>query len=105
MDNITFDSRKEAARYRQLKLLRDAGQISNLEIKPRFYLHINGRPIKIRSKGCPGGRRTSYTADFKYVDNHTGGQVVEDTKGFDTPASRFRRAVVEAQYGIEIQLI
>ncbi len=105
VDGITFDSGREAKRYRELKMLKAAGQIISLEIKPRFYLHINGRAIKIRSKGYPNGRRTSYTADFRYLDTHTNETVVEDTKGYDTAASRFRRAVVEAQYGIEITLI
>lgn len=110
VDGITFDSRKEARRYRDLKLLEAAGEISNIELQPNYPLSIlqpNGTylDVKIRSAGYPNGRRASYTADFRYQDKRSGRQIVEDVKGMDTTASRLRRAVVEAIYGIEIGLI
>lgn len=110
VDGVTFDSRREARRYRELKMLRDLGAIANIELQPNYPLKIlrpdgTYRDVKIRSTGYPNGRRTSYTADFRYQDLETGCQIVEDVKGMDTTASRLRRAVVEAQYGIEILLI
>ncbi len=36
--NITFDSKKEARRYEELKLMEKTGLISNLVLQPRFTL-------------------------------------------------------------------
>ncbi len=103
VDGIKFDSKAEARRYGELGLLQKAGEIKDLECQPRFELKCGDRPIRIRNKnGHP--RRTFYTADFKYV-TRIGEQVIEDVKGYDTPISRLRRAVVEAQYDIEICLV
>lgn len=104
VNGITFDSKREAHRYRQLLILQDGGAITELEIQPKFPLEIDGKPVLIRSKGYPNGRRASYTADFRYRDE-LGEIRVEDTKGYDTPASRLRRAVVECIYSIRIELI
>ncbi|MDD3747626.1 MAG: DUF1064 domain-containing protein, partial [Anaerostipes sp.] len=34
IDGITFDSKREAKRYQELKLLEQAGEISYLELQP-----------------------------------------------------------------------
>lgn len=70
VDGITFDSRKEARRFEQLKLMERAGQITNLELQPRFPLKVEGQLI------C------TYVGDFLYVER--GKRVCEDTKGFKT---------------------
>lgn len=103
VDGITFDSQKEARRYQELRLLERAGEITRLKVQPEFPLEVNGRPVLIRSKGYPNGRRAKYVADFKYMRGTE--NVVEDVKGFDTPVSRLKRAIVEAEYEIEIQVI
>lgn len=113
IDGIKFASKAEGRRYSDLKLLERAGEISGLELQPEYPLviprMIDGKltnvPVRIRSAKRPNGTRTKYTADFRYQDTRTGRQVVEDVKGFDTTASRLRRAVVECIYGIEIVLI
>lgn len=113
VDGIKFDSMREAKRYRELILLQHAGEISGLELQPKYPLEvprlINGRltmvPIKIRSKGYPNGRRCSWRADFRYQDKRTGMEVVEDVKGHDDDRARFKRGVVEAIFGIEIALV
>lgn len=105
VDNIRFASRKEAARYRELKSLLYGGRIKDLELQPKFVLHVDGEPLKIKSKGFPNGRTIAYFADFRYYDLHKQATIVEDVKGMDTPLSRHKRAHVEAQYGIEIVLI
>lgn len=71
VDGYRFDSGAEANRYDFLKLRQMAGQISNLELQPRFKLEVNGRTI------------ATYIADFQYVEN--GKKVVEDVK---SPATR-----------------
>ena len=38
VDGITFDSKKEASRYLELKKLKDAGFIDDLELQVKFVL-------------------------------------------------------------------
>ena len=104
VDGLVFDSKAEARRWMELKLLERAGKIAGLDRQVRLPLVIfegpTKGPIKIRNKGFPQGRPCFYTADFSYIEN--GKRVLEEHKGHDTPESRLRRAVVEAIYGIEI---
>jgi len=61
-----FDSKRELKRFVELEHLLRLGEISNLELHPRYDLMVNG--VKI-------GR---YTADFRY--NKGEEVVVEDVK-------------------------
>lgn len=88
VDGITFDSKKEARRYGQLKLLARAGKISELKLQPRFDLIVNG---------CKCG---FYKADFEYIED--GKRVVEDVKGMKTPIYNLKKKLVKAIYGIDI---
>jgi hypothetical protein len=99
VDGITFDSKREAARYGQLLILQGAGQISDLERQVKIPLHGRDGPIL-----TPTGRQMHYVADFRYVDNMQGGAVVvEDAKGFETPEFKLKRAILAAQ-GVKIVL-
>lgn len=100
-EGFVFDSKAELGRWNVLKLLQRAGEISSLMRQRQFPLAFNGVPVKIRSKGYPNGRACVYTVDFVYF-NASGVAVYEEFKGHDDDASRLRRAVVEALYGIEI---
>ena len=108
VDGITFDSKKEAKRYTELKLLEKTGMITHLELQPTYQITVNGVNI------C------KYKADFRYftvrqenreqytnskgewiVPTMTGdkeGQIVEDVKGFKTPIYRLKKKLVEACY-------
>ena len=88
IDGISFPSKREAARYVDLKLLVKAGEISDLELQPTYAMIVNGRKI------C------SYRADFRYTDH--GKQIVEDCKGVRTPVYRIKAKLMRACYGIEI---
>jgi hypothetical protein len=103
-DGHKFDSVREHDRYVELKALRDNGKITGLELQPKYWLKSGKNDIKIRSERYPNGRRTSYTADFVYIDDR-GVTHVEDVKGMDTNVSRLRRAIVEAQYGIRVEIV
>ena len=105
VDGFKFDSQAEAYRYQQLVLMQRGGVIRELEVHPPFPLEINGKPLLLRSKGFPGGRKARYEADFRYFDVSKGDYVVEDVKGADTPISQLKRAIVEAQYGIRVTII
>ena len=104
-DGRFFDSQRERDRYIELKLLEEAGEISKLRCQPKYKLRCGGTPVKIRSKGYPNGRTATYSADFRYVDEASGKMVVEDVKGYDTPRSRLKRAMIEAEYGFQVVLV
>jgi hypothetical protein len=92
VDNITFDSKKEANRYAELKmcmLARGNDKVVNLELQPKYPCVVNGKKV------C------TYIADFK-IEYADGTVVVEDVKGMRTPIYRLKKKLVEALYGIEI---
>lgn len=76
IDGVTFDSGLEAARYKQLKLLEDAGAIKNLQLQPKFRLMDS---YKYNNKTI---RAIDYIADFMYEED--GKKIVEDVKGIRT---------------------
>lgn len=90
VDGIIFASKKEAARYAMLKIMKKHGQISDLVLQPRYDFRLNGVKIGF------------YKADFSYVDNRTGETVTEDVKGRPTPVYRLKKKLMRAFYGIEI---
>lgn len=90
VDGIVFSSKKEAARYSQLKILERCGYIKNLTLQPSFKIIVNG--IRI----C------EYRGDFSYFDFKSGQPVVEDTKGMKTPVYKLKKALFEALYGRKI---
>ena len=89
INGITFHSKKEAERYLVLMSMEQAGEITELELQPRWPLVVNG--VKI-------GR---YTADFQYRQG--GRLVVEDVKGVRTRDYVLRKKLMRACYGIEIK--
>lgn len=97
-----FDSKAELKRWNELKLLERVGVITGLIRQQQFNLAVNGRQIKIRSRGFPNGQPCRYTVDFSYWDVAAERRIFEEYKGRDSEASRLRRAVTEAIYQIEI---
>ena len=101
LDGHVFDSVKEMNRYRELKLLLNAGKIHHLELQPVFKLFCGQRPIVF-----PSGRQAYYQADFSYFDydRPEKQRVVEDVKGFKTKEYKLKKAIVEACYpGVKIE--
>jgi hypothetical protein len=101
IDGYTFDSLREGGRYGELKLLERAGHITDLQVHPKFPISINGNPVKIRNKNGVG-RQVFVILDFSFIDAKTGKKHICDVKGIDTPVSRLKRALLEAQYGVEV---
>ena len=96
VDGITFDSKAEARRYGELKLLARAGEIGDLELQPKFNLYGMGHT-----------RVCSYRADFQYkeIDSHGGpvlNLVVEDVKGVRTAIFALKAKLFRDNYGFEI---
>ena len=99
IDGIRFDSVKEANRWHTLRLLERAGYIRDLKRQVRIPLEGKAGPIRFK----PSNRAAVYVADFAYHDVPKGVDVIEDTKGFQTPEFKLKRAVLAAQ-GVEIIL-
>lgn len=85
IDGHTFDSTREAERYRKLKLLEKAKEIRNLELQPRFLLQD-----KFKDKTGTTHRKIEYVADFMYVDKDDK-KIVEDVKGVMTDVYKLKK--------------
>jgi hypothetical protein len=98
INGILFDSKFEAERYKELRLLEMAGLIRKLECHKAFPLERGD--IVIRELRGNGIRR--YTADFTYLEKGEGAglciRVVEDTKGRVTGEASLRMSVFKALY-------
>lgn len=93
-----FDSAKEAKRYKELKLLEQAGEINNLELQPHFLLQESFR------KNDKTYRKIEYVADFKYTEN--GKTIVEDVKGLQTEVFKIKHKLFEKKYPeLELRII
>ena len=90
-DGYTFDSKAEAARYRELGLLEMAGEISDLEVHPVYVL----QPAFTDAHGTRF-RAITYEADFRYYER--GVCVIEDVKGVETDAFRIKWALLARQH-------
>ena len=77
IDGYLFDSAIEGVRYKELELLAAAGEISELQVHPKFLLD---EPFPVKGQQRLE-RAWMYTADFQYVERATGETVVEDVKG------------------------
>lgn len=99
-DGHTFDSKREAQRYKELKDLEEAHKISNLRLQVPFELIPSQRDLKT---GKVIERACTYKADFVYFDNATCERVVEDTKGFKTKDYIIKRKLLLQRYGLRIR--
>lgn len=90
VDGIVFDSKKEAQRYSELKLLVKAGKISNLNMQVPFELQ------PAYKKYGKAVRNIRYIADFTYTEN--GQLIVEDTKGYRTKEYLLKKKIFEYVY-------
>lgn len=92
VDGFTFDSRAEARRWHDLRMMERAGEIRGLVLQPKYPLIVNGVPIK-NSRG----RVRMMIADFAYITKENI-LVVEDVKGKDTEISRLKRDIFHTGY-------
>ena len=84
-----FDSKWEAERFEQLKLMEAAGEIRELRPQVAFPLMVGDALVG------------AYVADAVYV-TAGGRKVVEDAKGCKTPLYRWKARHFRAQYGFAI---
>lgn len=97
LDGITFDSKKEAEFYAELKVRERAGEISHLRLQPRYLLQ---EAFKQEGKQY---REIEYVADFEYVEN--GKTVVIDVKGFKTAVYMIKKKLFLYKYGDKVKFV
>lgn len=111
-DGVIHDSRLEAGRWCELKLLERAGKITDLrrqveyELIPAQYETYerygkNGQRLKDGVKLIE--RNCCYVADFVYRDVETNKMVVEDTKGAKTADYIIKRKLMLWVHKIKIK--
>ena len=83
---ITFDSKKEAERYLELKTLEKACIIEDLKLQVPFELLEKQK----------GERGVKYIVDFTYTEK--GQKVAEDVKGFKTKDYIIKRKLFKSKY-------
>ena len=94
-DGIKFDSKLEAERYAQLKMMERAGVIRDLELQPKYEL------IPSFNKNGKTWRRTLYKADFRYILAEDDSYIIEDVKGSTsviTDVFRLKQKLFEYKY-------
>lgn len=94
LEGIVFDSKMESRRYAELRLLEQAGVISDLVLQPEFELI----PAFVDNQGKKE-RRVIWTLDFMYHEDEW--CVVEDTKSEQTRKARdyqLRRKLFKLKY-------
>jgi Protein of unknown function (DUF1064) len=88
VDGHRFDSKLEAKRYGELKLLLLAEAIEDLRIHYPWELHVSG--IRV----C------AYVCDFDYLLE--GKRYIEDCKGMLTQIYQLKKKMIAAEYGLDI---
>ena len=87
---IRFDSKAEAKRWGELRLLERANQIRDLERQVTYRLEVNSELV------------SRYVADFRYFDRARSEWVVEDVKGVRTPEFKLKAKLMKAIHRIEV---
>jgi hypothetical protein CLOST_1536 len=95
IDNIKFDSKKEANRYLELKIIEKAGEISCLELQKSFLLVEKQKDE----------RAVTYKSDFVYYDNKKQRWIAEDVKGYKTKEYIIKRKLFKSIYGKDYDFI
>ncbi len=106
VNGITFDSAKEANRYKELLLLQRSGTIRNLRLQPQFTLTEGYKDAETGESV----RALRYIADFSYeiCDGNSAESperwkvVVEDVKGKKTKEYNIKKKLMLNNKGIRI---
>lgn len=110
--NQVFDSKKEYRRWKELVLLQQTGEITDLRRQVPYLLIPEQRAqgMETYKRGPKKGqikpgpvieRKLTYTADFVYQEN--GETIVEDSKGMRTKEYVIKRKIMLYKYGIRIK--
>jgi hypothetical protein len=102
VDGLKFDSKAEAARWQQLRLLEKAGKVRDLTRQVRVPLIASQGESLLADEDRLIGH---YVADFDYWDHDKGCRVTEDVKGMITDLSKWKLKHFAAQYGRAVQIV
>ena len=98
IDGHTFDSKAEAKYYEQLKWLKQANQIKDFKLQPRYLLQ------EAFEKNGKKYRRIDYVADFEI--HHLDGSIeVVDVKGMETEAFKLKKKLFEFRYDHSLKVV
>ena len=97
IDGIRFDSKREAQRWQELRLMERAGRITDLRRQVKFVLI----PSQRGEDGKVIEKQVTYIADFVYLKD--GKTVVEDSKGYRTEVYRLKKKMMLYFFHIRIQ--
>ena len=98
VDGIRFDSKKEANRWAELKLLERAGKITQLYRQVPFVL-----APKVKIDGEKRARPSlRFTADFVYYCGDE--YICEDSKGHADTAFRIRQHLMKSVHNIDVRI-
>jgi hypothetical protein len=91
IDGYLFDSRREAERYSELRIMEKAGEIKDLIVHPKIELQpgFNYKDKRIKA--------INYIADFQYYDEHDN-IIIEDVKGVETQAFRIKWKMLQYKF-------
>jgi hypothetical protein len=102
-DGSNHPSKGEAAWWDRMRLKARAGLIGALEGEPRFDIYI--------ARDCPNCRANGIYVGFAKLDaafdDEQGRRRYQDYKGREgeTPLSKLKRKIVEARFGINVELV
>ena len=92
VNGIEFDSRLEANRYCQLKILERAKEIKDLRRQVEYIIQEG---YKKNNKAI---RPIKYVADFVYYDFRRNKTIIEDTKGYRNEVYKLKKKIFEYKY-------
>jgi hypothetical protein len=115
VDGITFDSKREATYYQELLLLKRVGEVTDIELQPKYELlpgyrkccgqiWLDKPPGGIKGatvcgnckKKMPKTQPITYSADFKVI--YADGRIeIVDVKGMETTAFKDKKKIFEFQ--------
>jgi hypothetical protein len=93
VDGITFDSKREAAYYGELKQREKAGEVYEVQLQPAFKFVHNGVLIG------------TYRGDFLFYDAIAKRTRLVDVKGFATREFQKNRRLMRAFHKIEVEVV
>lgn len=98
VDGVTFDSKAEAKYYEHLKWLKQAKQIKDFSLQPRFELQ------EAFKKNDKTFRKIEYIADFE-ITKLDGSKEIIDIKGMETKEFAIKRKLYERKFDTPLKVI
>ena len=89
VDGILFDSKKEARRYCELKILEASGKIRGLTLQYPVSVTVNDKVL------------FKWVADFVYWEGRD--RIFEDVKGVKTQVYRLKAKIIKIVLGIVVR--